>query len=537
MRRPRTVASGLLALCLCILSLAGWRASPARGQDAAPASGRADIHARPFRISVVDDETGRGVPLVELTTTHGVKYVTDSAGVIALDEPGLAGQEVFFHVKSHGYSFPKDGFGYAGTRLKIAPGGSATVKIHRDNVAERLYRITGGGIYRDSVILGDASPIDEPLLNGEVFGQDTVEVVPYRGKLFWFWGDTNQVAYPLGNFAVSGATSELPGRDDLDPSVGVNLTYFVDEQGFSKKMCPIEGQPGPVWIDGLVTVPDDSGRERLLSHFVRVKTLGELYEQGFAVYNDEKEIFEPVARFPLDAPLHLRSHPIRVRERDGVEYYYFPAPYPHVRCQADYHNLLDVTQYEAFTCLKPGARYDKTNPALDRDASGKLIYAWKRDTAPIGPAEQNELVQGKHIRADEGLIQTRDTDIGNPVQMHSGSVCWNDYKGKWVMIGQQIWGKPSLGGEIWYAESDSLTGPWPTARKIVTHDDYTFYNVTQHPYFDQDGGRVIYFEGTYTAMFSGNKNPTPRYDYNQIMYRLNLDDPRLHSKADINASP
>jgi len=50
----------------------------------------------------------------------------------------------------------------------------------------------------------------------------------------------------------------------------------------------------------------------------------------------------------------------------------------------------------------------------------------------------------------------------------------------------------------------------------------------QHRYFDQDGGRVIYFEGTYSHTFSGlEKSPTPRYDYNQIMYRLNLDDSRL----------
>jgi hypothetical protein len=38
---------------------------------------------------------------------------------------------------------------------------------------------------------------------------------------------------------------------------------------------------------------------------------------------------------------------------------------------------------------------------------------------------------------------------------------------------------------------------------------------------------VIYFEGTYTQTFSGNPEATPRYDYNQIMYRLDLDDPRL----------
>ena len=63
--------------------------------------------------------------------------------------------------------------------------------------------------------------------------------------------------------------------------------------------------------------------------------------------------------------------------------------------------------------------------------------------------------------------------------------------------------------------------------KIVTHEKYSFYNVVQHPMFDRKGGRLIYFEGTYTAAFSGNADRTPRYDYNQVMYRLDLDDPRL----------
>ncbi len=39
---------------------------------------------------------------------------------------------------------------------------------------------------------------------------------------------------------------------------------------------------------------------------------------------------------------------------------------------------------------------------------------------------------------------------------------------------------------------------------------------------------MIFFEGTYSITFSGNKGqPTPRYDYNQVLYKLDLDDPRL----------
>ena len=110
---------------------------------------------------------------------------------------------------------------------------------------------------------------------------------------------------------------------------------------------------------------------------------------------------------------------------------------------------------------------------------------------------------------------------------HGGSVYWNAYRGRWVMIAVESFGSTSFLGEVWYAEADTPLGPWVYARKIVTHDKYSFYNPKQHPMFDQDGGRIIFFEGTYTTTFSGNPDPTPRYDYNQVMYRLDLSDGRL----------
>src|SRR5690349_16614892 len=100
----------------------------------------------PFAIHVVDEQTGRGVPLVELRTVNNIRLHTDSAGVAAFREPGLMGQTVHFEIKSHGYEFPKDGFGYRGKALRVEPGGSARLTIKRKNVAERLYRVTGGGI-------------------------------------------------------------------------------------------------------------------------------------------------------------------------------------------------------------------------------------------------------------------------------------------------------------------------------------------------------------------------------------------------------
>ncbi|HKI18366.1 MAG TPA: hypothetical protein VKA15_10820, partial [Isosphaeraceae bacterium] len=132
------------------------------------------VRPRVFRIQVVDDETGWGVPLVELRTVNQIRFVTDSNGIVAFDEPGLFNRKVFFTVKSHGHEFEKDGLGYRGKALEITEGGSARLAIRRLNVARRLYRVTGQGIYRDSVLTGDKLPIREPVLDGHVFGQDSV---------------------------------------------------------------------------------------------------------------------------------------------------------------------------------------------------------------------------------------------------------------------------------------------------------------------------------------------------------------------------
>ena len=221
-----------------------------------------------FKIVVIDEQTGRGVPLVELKTVNGICQYTDSNGIAAFNEPGLMDRDVFFFVKSHGYEFPKDGFGMAGKSVHVVAGGGVTLRIKRVNIAERLYRITGGGIYRDSVLTDHPAPIQEPVLNGDVLGQDSVQNVVYKGTFYWFWGDTSWPKYPLGNFHMAGATSLLSAAGGLDPEIGVNLSYFVRENGFAKEMAP-RPEPGPVWLDSFVTLPDETGQERMYAAYAR----------------------------------------------------------------------------------------------------------------------------------------------------------------------------------------------------------------------------------------------------------------------------
>lgn len=476
---------------------------------------------RPFAITVVDARSGRGVPLVELRTVHGVRSVTDSNGVVAFHEPGLMHESVFFHVSGHGYEYPKDGFGFRGTNLQIKPGGSATLKVNRLNVAERLYRLTGAGVYRDSVLAGVRVPTKHPLLNGQVLGSDSVLNAVYRGKLYWFWGDTLRPGYPLGNFHVPGATSELPATVGFDPDTGVDLTYFLDDRGFAKPTAELPGK-GPTWLVALTTLPDGR-RDRLFGAFVKIEPPLKVYAQYLAVWEDEKHRFEKIADVDMTAPLFPTGHAFRHTD-GGKEYVYFASPYPVVRVPATAAAFRDPTTYEGYSCLTPGGRM--ADPRIDRAADGRPRFAWKPNTSPVGPTEQATLLKHGKLTVGEGRWHLRDRDTGKVVEAHRGSVGWNAHRKRWTMVATEIGGKPSHLGEVWYAEADEPTGPWRYAVKVATHDRMSFYNPTQHPEFAKAGGRVIYFEGTYTHDFSGNPDVTPRYEYNQVMYRLDLADPR-----------
>ena len=484
--------------------------------------------AEPFGIRVVNGVSGRGVPLVELETVNHVRFVTDSAGWIAFAEPGLMNSTVFFSVRSHGYAFPKDGFGFAGKALAIRPGGSATLKIKCVNIAERLCRLTGGGIYRDSVLLGKKTPLCQGLLNGRVFGQDSAQVAVYRGRAYWFWGDTQRPGYPLGHFQTAGATVELPASGRLDPTGGINYKYFTSASGFSRKMCPIADAPSTmVWIDGLAVVSDASGAERMTAHYSQMKSLSKRIGHGLAVWNDKKAVFESAGEFALDEKWRIPTgHPIRLTE-EKRQWLVFNKPWPVVRVAARLAALGDSKKYEAFTCLKPGSRYARGESKVHRDAGGKVVWAWKADTDPIQQAEEKQLIAAGLLKASEARFQLRDAATGAEVRLHRGSVRPNAYLKRWILIGCQAGGSSSYLGEIWFAQADSPTGPWRSAVKIVTHQKYSFYNPVHHAFLDSKEGRFIHFEGTYTNTFSGAPRATPRYNYNQILYRLDLGDPRL----------
>ena len=104
-----------------------------------------------------------------------------------------------------------------------------------------------------------------------------------------------------------------------------------------------------------------------------------------------------------------------------------------------------------------------------------MLNGWKKNTPAVGPIEQQKFVKAGLLKPEECLLRLRDVDTGKEVVAHAGSAYWNEYRQRWVLITTEFYGT-SLLGEVWFAEADTPLGPWCYARKVVTHDDYSFYN-------------------------------------------------------------
>jgi hypothetical protein len=427
------------------------------------------------RIEVVEQGSRWPVPLVELRTTHQARFVTDNAGVIAFDLPELMGRETWFDVLGNGYEVPKDGFGMRGVRLKPEPGRTLKVEVHRTIIAKRLGRLTGGGLFAESQQLGQ----DRDWPESGVLGCDSVQNAAHRGRLFWLWGDTTMARYPLGIFDGTSATTAVKPLAKFEPPLRLKLDYFTDAKGTPRGIAKMPGE-GPTWVTGYVSLPDQTGTARLVGSYLKVRPPMEGYEWGLCVWNDDTSNFERLRVLwtksdsaPKPPPLP-QGHPALWKDSAGKEWLLFGNPLPTLRCPATFEAWQDSSTWEA---LKP--------PDSLAAADGK------------------------------------------PVKPHSGSIAWNSWRKRWVTVFMQAFGKPSAFGELWYAEAPAPTGPWGTTVKILSHENYTFYNPRIHPEFTAADSPILIFEGTYTQQFANRPAPTPRYDYNQILYRLDLDDPAL----------
>lgn len=427
------------------------------------------LAAAPCRIEIFDKENGWPVPLVELRTTAETRHVSDNLGLICIDEPELLGREIWFHVKGHGYGVPKDGFGFEGVRATLKPGGTFRIGVERHNIAKRLGRLTGTGLFAEGEKLGVAPLLPE----SGVSGCDSILTVNHDGRLYWIWGDTTLPGYPLGIFHATAATTPLLPLRTFEPPLAMPFLYFRDAPGKPCGIAEIPGE-GPTWLSGVVSFPDN----RLVATYSKIKGYLDEYEVGLCKWNPATSRFTPEKVIWNKAggtkPLLLQGHPVRWKDQSGKSWLLFGDPFPSARCPDDFDSW--------------------KNPAT-----------WEKIPTPAAP---------------------RSAADGSEIQPHRGSITWSVYRKRWIAIFTQYHGSPSILGEIWYSEADSPFGPWDPAVKVLSHDNYTFYNPLIHTDLTPPNVPFILFEGTYTAEFADHAQPTPRYNYNQILYRLDFSDVR-----------
>jgi hypothetical protein len=166
------------------------------------------------------------------------------------------------------------------------------------------------------------------------------------------------------------------------------------------------------------------------------------------------------------------GHAALWRDEVGVDWVLFGNPLPTLRCRATFEAWSDP---EAWEVLKP------------------------QETIPEAKGEGR-------------------------VRPHSGSIAWSPWRQRWVTVFTEKLGKPSAFGEVWYAEAGTPMGPWTGAVKVLSHENYTFYNPRLHASLTANDSSKLYFEGTFSMMFADHAVPSGRHDYNQVLYCLDLAD-------------
>ena len=232
-----------------------------------------------------------------------------------------------------------------------------------------------------------------------------------------------------------------------------------------------------------------------------------------------------------------------------------------MRCLATLSALADINQYEAYTPLLPTS--SAARPVLDRDpATGGLRWMW-RTGAPLFTATVIALLETSGDLKPNEAPRARiyeDGDATKPLTVAGGSVHWNAFRRRYIAIfgcnmnthsdnknnnnrGAAA-GNSNL-GELFYAEAleessapPPVSGPlvpgqgsrsvneiaWSNATRVVTHatSGMSCYNPLHLPMFDDLEGQRIYLSCTMVTSYSTAKVAEGRYDYNNMMFGLNI---------------
>lgn len=455
----------------------------------------------------VDTTDGRPIPLVICIATDNSTVVSDNAGYISIPVNVPKGTAFYLQVQSPGYDIQPDGFGYRGIRLVVG-NPIERIKVRRINIAQRSGRTTGIAKYIHAQALGVIGQVIETPLTG----MDSVQTAELHGTRFVYFGDTNWSGYPLGNFKTTAGVAKTQSKL---PNCPYSIDYNTDIKGFPKSsILENEDEPGVVWVSGVIRVGDE-----IVGYANRRKSLQQQLAHGFVRWNPTKKLFLDFQKLPETSWRHLDGHPILYQD-EGVDYVMFGHAIPNFRVKADVRAIRFGLTFETYSCLLP-------NGDVDYDDKRAPIWRWRSDASPIDSEREASLIKRGKLAREQCKFLLTEHATKRMVIPHRGSVRWNAFVQRWVLVFTAINEPDSMLGELYIAAATMPSGPWTPCIRIATHPRYSFYNPVHHSWLDKQRGKVMTIEGTYTMSFSGNSVPTPHYEYNQLTYEIDLSDKRL----------
>lgn len=341
-----------------------------------------------------------------------------------------------------------------------------------------------------------------------------------RMQVRWVWGDTTCPRSPrqnncnaYGMFSV-GATSCIPSAAGRLLSSGAagyngaasfaaceaaglppNLTYFTSTDGGFSHVAPLAAFPPfdqNTWLAALLVVGAGTPSEALFANFMKNPGDAALNRRrlqlhnaesgvvpitGMAVWSDDARSFRVLSTWPAGTANFLNgAHTVQrlsPADSDGG-WVYFANPLVSARVPA---TAAAIANFSSFEQLTPSG--------------------W----VPASRAHAVPLHEARALHSRVGAMS-----------FGSGSVNWNAWAGQYLFSGD---GSDATSGSAgnYVALAGSLYGPWdgPNASWVGNHSKSgsSCYNSVHLPHMDAEGGAVVHFACTYTAMWSETLHTRP----------------------------
>ena len=198
----------------------------------------------------------------------------------------------------------------------------------------------------------------------------------------------------------------------------------------------------------------------MVCHFTRVKRRSKRARAGPGHVQRREGNLRALAADRRRTKSVYPARPPASAKVDGVDYFYFAAALPDIRVKADLASVQDLSKYEAFTCLKPGAKFDKSKPQLDRDAQREARSRLEARHRPGQPRRAGSSSKSRRTEAGRRLVAAAATSrpasrVAHPRRLglleRLPQEVGHDLRRRWMGT--------SLLGEVWYAEADNAEGP------------------------------------------------------------------------------